>query len=79
MPITQAPIVAAPAAGQATSYLPNIPAAGAPAYVAPPDPLLGQVLAGRYLVQKKLGEVTAVLTRDSRDQRCLRQFDLPQN
>ena len=28
----------------------------APAYVAPVDPLLGQVLAGRYLIQRKLGE-----------------------
>jgi serine/threonine-protein kinase len=54
MQITQAPIAPAPQPG-ATQYM-NVPAAGAPAYVAPADPLLGQVLAGRYLVQKKLGE-----------------------
>ncbi|MBK7072032.1 MAG: protein kinase [Myxococcales bacterium] len=28
----------------------------APVYVAPSDPLIGQALAGRYLIQKKLGE-----------------------
>ncbi len=57
-PITQAPIAPAPTpppAG-ATAFLPNVPAAGAPVYVPPPDPLVNQVLNGRYLVQKKLGE-----------------------
>ena len=51
MPITQAPIAPAPQPNM-TQYVQNVPAAGAPAYVPPPDPLLGQVLAGRYLVQK---------------------------
>ncbi|HTJ46601.1 MAG TPA: serine/threonine-protein kinase [Kofleriaceae bacterium] len=54
LPITQAPIAPAP---QQATYMPNnLPAAGAPAYTAPQDPLLGQVLAGRYLISKKLGE-----------------------
>src|SRR5512146_2982047 len=35
---------------------PNVPAAGLPHYTPPPAALLGQVLAGRYLIQKKLGE-----------------------
>jgi serine/threonine-protein kinase len=42
--------------GTAPNLGPNVPAAGAPAYTPPPDPLLDQVLAGRYLIQKKLGE-----------------------
>jgi serine/threonine-protein kinase len=48
-PVTPAPVTPAPitgsAAGHPTSYLsPQV------------DPLLGQTLAGRYLIQKKLGE-----------------------
>jgi eukaryotic-like serine/threonine-protein kinase len=38
------------------SLAPNVPAAGMPAHAAPSDPLIGQTLAGRYLIQKKLGE-----------------------
>src|SRR5262249_18602592 len=40
---TPAPTTSPP--GHATSYLPP-----------EPDPLLGQILAGRYLIQRKLGE-----------------------
>jgi serine/threonine-protein kinase len=40
----------------ATTPAPAVTPAPAPPYTPPPDHLLGQILAGRYLIQKKLGE-----------------------
>ena len=47
----------APQSGGYQQPLPrNVPAAGMPAYEKPPDPYVGQTIAGRYHATRKLGE-----------------------
>jgi serine/threonine-protein kinase len=45
-----------PQAQQVAPLAANVPAAGMGHHQAPPDPLVGKTLVGRYFVEKKLGE-----------------------